>query len=110
MCRILKRIKNFIDSIPQGKNVFKLTRIDDSIDEDFPRYQAVVVLVHLAEQICEAGLLVVHELQELLVLERKKRQNQANNRTSENGNWMKFPNGFHRLLNILGRPSCIDVK
>jgi hypothetical protein len=42
-----------------------LTRSDDSIDEDFARYQAIVVFVHLAEQIREARLFVVHELQEL---------------------------------------------
>lgn len=55
--------------------MFNLTRIDDSIDEDFPRYQAVVVFVHFAEQICEAGLFVVHELQELSM--RKKRAHKA---------------------------------
>lgn len=43
----------------------KLTRIDDSIDEDIARYQAIVVLVHLAEQIRQTWFLVVHELQEL---------------------------------------------
>jgi hypothetical protein len=43
----------------------KLTRANDSVDENFARYQAVVVLVHLAEQVCEARFLVVHEFQEL---------------------------------------------
>lgn len=45
--------------------MLQLTRIDDSVDEDVPRDESVVVLVHLAEQVGEAGLLVVHELQEL---------------------------------------------
>ena len=44
----------------------KLTRVDDSIDENVARYQTVVVFVHFAEQVREAGFLVVHELQELL--------------------------------------------
>lgn len=43
----------------------RLTRVDDAVDENFARYQAVVVLVHLAEQISEARLFVVHEFQEL---------------------------------------------
>lgn len=45
--------------------MIQLTRVDDSIDEDVPRDESVVVLVHLAEQVGEAGFLVVHELQEL---------------------------------------------
>lgn len=43
----------------------KLTRVDDAVDEYFAWYQAVVILIHLAEQVGEAGFLVVHELQEL---------------------------------------------
>lgn len=42
-----------------------LTRIDDSVHEDVAWYQAVVVLVHFAEQVGQAGFLVVHELEEL---------------------------------------------
>lgn len=41
-------------------------RSDDSVDEDLPWDQSVVVLVHLAEQIRQAALLVVHELEEAL--------------------------------------------
>lgn len=41
-------------------------RSDYSIDEDLSRDQSVVVLVHLAEQIRQARLFVVHELEETL--------------------------------------------
>ena len=45
--------------------MFKLTRVDDSIDENVSRYQTIVVFVHFAEQVREARFFVVHELQEL---------------------------------------------
>lgn len=40
--------------------------VNDSINELVPLYKSVVVLVHLAEQVRETRLLVVHELQEPL--------------------------------------------
>lgn len=42
-----------------------LTGVDDAVDELVPRYKPVVVFVHLPEQVRQAGLLVVHELEEL---------------------------------------------
>lgn len=44
----------------------KLTGVDYAIDELVSGNQAVVVLVHLAEEVCQTGLLVVHELEELV--------------------------------------------
>lgn len=41
-------------------------RSDNSFDEHLPRDQPIVVLVHLAEKIRQARLLVVHELEEAL--------------------------------------------
>lgn len=43
-----------------------LTGVNDAVDKLVPRYEPVVVLVHLAEQIRQPRLLVVHELQELI--------------------------------------------
>lgn len=40
------------------------TSVDNAIDEDVAWYQTVVVLVHFAEQIRQARLFVVHELEE----------------------------------------------
>lgn len=42
-----------------------LTGVDDAVDELVPRYKSVVVFVHLPEQVRQAGLLVVHEFEEL---------------------------------------------
>lgn len=53
--------------ITRQTNKTKRTRPDNSIDEVFPRDESVVILIHPPEQICESGLLVVHELQELQV-------------------------------------------
>lgn len=44
----------------------KLTCVDDSIHKDVAWDESVVVLVHLPEQVCQPGLLVVHELEETL--------------------------------------------
>lgn len=44
-----------------------LTGIHNSLDKIVPRNQAVVVLVHLSEEICQSGLLMIHELQELKI-------------------------------------------
>jgi len=66
MCRILRKEEK-IDKLNHHNLLSKaeLTRANDAIDEDLTRYQAVVVLVHLTEQVCEARFLVIHELQEL---------------------------------------------
>lgn len=45
--------------------VLVLTRIEYAIDEDIARHHAIVVLVHLTEQIGQTRLLVVHVLEEL---------------------------------------------
>ena len=44
----------------------ELTCFDDAVDEVLPRDEVVVVLVHLAEEVGEPRLLVVHELEEAL--------------------------------------------
>lgn len=44
----------------------RLTSLDDSINEVLSRNQPVVVFVHLAEEVREPGLLMVHEFQETL--------------------------------------------
>lgn len=64
-CRILTERKEIDYSTPSSDLCQKLTRVDDAVDEYFAWYQAVVILIHLAEQVGEAGFLVVHELQEL---------------------------------------------
>lgn len=48
-----------------GTRESRLTGIDYSIDEYVTRYQSIVVLVHLTEQIRQAGFLVIHEFEEL---------------------------------------------
>jgi hypothetical protein len=53
----------------------KLTRVDDAINENIAWYQAVIILVHLAEQICEARFFVVHEFQELCLKMRRRINN-----------------------------------
>lgn len=45
--------------------VLVLTRIEYAIDEDIARHHAIVVLVHLTEQIGQSRLLVIHVLEEL---------------------------------------------
>lgn len=70
MCRILRKF--ILESSSKSGLKAKHTRVDDSIDENLTRNKSVVVLVHLAEQIREAGLLMVHELQELRKREKKQ--------------------------------------
>lgn len=57
-----------------SSNPKKLTRANDAVDENVARYQAIVVLVHLSEQVCEARFLVVHEFQELQKREDEKEE------------------------------------
>lgn len=76
MCRILAGgaivIKNFI----RVQGSIELTRIDDSINENIAWYQAIVILIHLAEQVCEARFFVIHELQELQTSDESGEKNQ----------------------------------
>jgi hypothetical protein len=66
MCRILKgkhtnfNTHNSLDPPPLR------TRVDYAIDENVTRYQPIVVLVHLSEQIRETRFFVIHEFQETL--------------------------------------------
>lgn len=43
------------------------TRFYDSVGKIVSRNQAIVIFVHLTEQICQSGFLMVHESQELQI-------------------------------------------